>query len=389
MSTWYFGRTEFIALCICILVWTFCAGSIPRESNTKTFLFAGDIYFAETYQEKLAAQGKINILKAEGYDYTVAGMDPVLAGADIVIGNLETPITSVAASPHSDNSKDWIHKGDIVRTPVTLQNHRLSIVSLANNHTMDFGPPGLDETVQILKKHSIGFFGAGQNESEASLPYQFRDTIGKRHFHLVVVGGLEYSDTYADRYRFYASENASGVKAWTTKKAIEQIRKIRQSDPKAFIVAFPHWLENYKWKTQQETLLAHAVIEAGADIVIGHGPHMFQEVERYQNKWIIYSLGNFVFNSPGRFRKEKAHPYSLAAMLTVTDRPTNTAIKLRLYPIVSDNRITNYRPRLVNQKEFEQARSLLLQHSPESEALSKNLAPGEDQIGSYMELVLK
>ena len=87
-------------------------------------------------------------------------------------------------------------------------------------------------------------------------------------------------------------------------------------------------------------------------MVIGHGSHMFQEIEKFKGKWIIYSLGNLVFNAPGRYQKKNIHPYSMVAMFDINEQGNNSVINLKLYPILSDNHETNYQPRFVNSKEI-------------------------------------
>ncbi len=164
----------------------------------------------------------------------------------------------------------------------------------------------------------------------------------------------------------------------------EQIQKLRQENPCAYIVAFPHWGSNYNWKSKKQARLARIMVDAGADLVIGHGAHMAQEIEQYRGKWIFYSLGNFVFNSPGRYQKESAHPYSLAARLDIAQKNEILSLTLRAYPIFSDNRISNYQPRLVSKKEFNQLRSELFQHSNLPTQLTKQISLGKDDIGYYL-----
>lgn len=370
------------------LLWYYGASSVVESKivSVRKILFLQVIFvLVKPIKKKLEEQGKENILKTKGYDYSFAGLDSLLLRADIIIGNLETPITNLPVSPLAESEKYRIHKGDTVLTPSTLKKHNISVVTLANNHTMDYGTKGLEQTMEILKKYSINFFGAGKNDSEATVPYKLNYTIGSRKFHMIIVGGLPYSNKYKDAYGFYATESKTGVKGWTIETIVEQIRKVRLSDTTAFIIAFPHWFENYRWKSQAQTELAHAMIDAGANIVIGHGTHMFQEIEGYKNKWIIYSMGNLLFNAPGRYeQKSNAHPYSLAAMLNVSE----TDIVLHLYPILSDNLVTNYQPRLVNKKEFDETNRLLLRHSPDSAMLTKKLTLKEDKIGYYMEILV-
>jgi poly-gamma-glutamate capsule biosynthesis protein CapA/YwtB (metallophosphatase superfamily) len=346
-----------------------------------SILFAGDISFGENYQKK-------SLFESRGYDYFLKELSPLLNRSDMVIANLETPLTDLTRSPFS-GWKKYIHWGDVHKVPEVLKGHNIRFVSLANNHSMDYGMEGLQQTLVALKKEGIAWFGAGMSASKAAKPLRFHSVVNGRPFHLIVVSGFEYRRWYDLLYRFYARGKSGGVNRWTRKDAAKQIREIRKSDDQAFIVAFPHWGDNYSFKNKDQTKLAHALIEAGCDLAIGHGAHILQEIEQYKGKWILYSLGNFVFNSPGRYQKKQVDPFSLAVSLNVTDESGSLALILRLYPIFSDNRISNYQPRFVTDGELGRVRDIILQHSPDSENLGKELGIGKDEIGPFLTLAIE
>jgi hypothetical protein len=108
-----------------------------------------------------------------------------------------------------------------------------------------------------------------------------------------------------------------GVASIDPARLAAQVADIRKTDPHAFVVLFPHWGENYRWKTDAQTTTAHACLDAGVDLIIGHGAHMLQEIERYHDKWVVYSIGNFVFNASGRYAANKVDPFGLPALLEV------------------------------------------------------------------------
>ena len=242
------------------------------------------------------------------------------------------------------------------------------------------------QSLEALETRSIAWFGAGTNELLASAPLVRDFIIGEKRFRLVVVAGFEHRWDYRLAYGFYAKKGRGGVNGWTRRKAADQIRQIRQVDQHAFIVALPHWGRNYRFKTGAQTKLAHALIDAGADLVMGHGSHILQEIEHYRGRWILYSLGNFVFNSPGRYQKESVHPFSLAARLEVSEQADVLALTLRLYPIFSDNLITNYQPYLVTTEQRNTVQRILLEHSPKPEYLQNELSVGEDEVGKFLAL---
>ena len=84
------------------------------------------------------------------------------------------------------------------------------------------------------------------------------------------------------------------------------------------------------------------LLDAGIDIIIGHGAHSIQKIERINGKWVLYNIGNFVFPSPGRYKKKKAYPYSLMVNLEGST--------LKVYPIMTDNRVTNYKSHFLSKK---------------------------------------
>ena len=129
------------------------------------------------------------------------------------------------------------------------------------------------------------------------------------------------------------------------------------------------------------------MIDAGADMVIGHGTHMFQEIELYKDKWIVYSLGNFAFNAPGRYEKKEANPYSFLAMLEIAENKSNLSMSLRLYPIFSDNLKTNYQPRFIVDSEKQEVYDFLKDHSINIKP-GKDYEIGKDETGDFINMVI-
>ncbi len=359
-----------------------------KQDSSVRILFIGDTSFGENYQYRIKKMDGIRLLKDRGYGYCIEKLTPLLTHADLVIANLETPLTNIKISPYK-KMKRFIHWGDIVKTPLMLSKHNITVVSLANNHTLDFGIDGLRQTLTELEKFQIESFGAGLTEAEATAPYQRDYVLDGKRFRLVVAAGFKYSKTYDQQYDFYAQANQGGVNNWIAHNALNQIRSLREKNPTAFIIAFPHWGSNYCWKTKRQSNLGRALIGAGADLVIGHGAHMMQEIELYRQKWIVYGLGNFMFMSPGRYAEKKAEPYSLAARLDVSSKKKGLAVSLRLYPLFSDNRKTDYQPRRVTEAEFARVRKLLMDHSPHPELLKKKMHTGKDEAGRFLLLPLE
>ena len=156
-------------------------------------------------------------------------------------------------------------------------------------------------------------------------------------------------------------------------------------DPDAFVVTILHWRRDYRWRSRQQQEAARALLQAGSDLVIGHGSHMMQQIEKIEGRWVAHGLGNFVFNSPGRYEAMGVPPYSLVARLVFEQggRPRH----MRLYPLMTNNRATGYQTRFVTEGEFHEVRDLLLERSPEpknSRPRSKAAATGSAAISRFL-----
>jgi len=349
-----------------------------------TVMFAGDTDFAESYQEEFARAGEPNVLLTAGYDGTIGDVGRLSRRSDVVVVNLETPLTKLRKSPFV-GAKTHVHYSCPDRAPAVLRAWGVDAVSLANNHTLDYGVPGLDDTLAALQKAGLTCFGAGRTADEALRPWVTDLAVGSSPVRLVVHGAFDYRRQYDERYRFYARSDRPGVNGCTEDDFREQMVALMADHPHAFVVAFPHWADNYHWRRDDQQRRARAAVDAGATLVIGHGAHRLQEIEYYRGRWVVYGLGNWVFNTKGRFAQDKQPPYGLVALLRFEPGPVVTAT-MRLYPILSDNRATGYRPRHLDGIEFARAADLL---ETRSRALQPNLPPlrrGHDEVGGYLEV---
>lgn len=348
-------------------------------------VFTGDLSFGENYMQAVADNGGENVLETRGYDYCVEKVDPLLRGADLVVANLETAVTNLAESPF-EGRKYAVHWSDPVLTPDALVRHNVRAVTLANNHGFDYGLAGLRQTLTALDGAGIAWFGAGMNEEDAARPLVREFEVAGKTVRLVIVGGFEHEPYYERALHFYASGDSAGVNNWTVASAARQVRTLRDRYPDAIIVAFPHWGYNYRWKNRRQYATGRAVIDAGADLIVGHGGHMLQEIDRYHGRWIVYGLGNFVFNAPSEHRENRVHPYGFAAALDAVPDNGDVALLLRLYPIYNDNGATNYRPGPVSREDFDAVEELLLQRGPIPRRLREGMRRGRDDFGPFFEL---
>jgi poly-gamma-glutamate capsule biosynthesis protein CapA/YwtB (metallophosphatase superfamily) len=360
---------------------TLCANPAGGAERA-VLVFAGDTAFGESY--RLAAEAPA-LSGDKRYLPSMAALLPLLAGGREVLVNLETPLARPGASAVED--KPYVHWADPEKAVGALKAAGVTAVGLANNHSMDQGYAGVDETLERLRKAKIRFGGAGENRLSAELPLLWRVPVGKRTVDVAVFFGFEYRKSYAEKYRFYAGEKSPGVAELDASRLEAAILKARGADPGALLVVFPHWGKNYGWKSEAQARLARRLVDAGADLVIGHGAHRFQEIESYRGKWILYGLGNFAFHSPGRYDRKSSHSYSLVARLELSDSKGEVQKTLRLYPVQSDNTLTGFRSRPVTAREFEEAENLVMGHTEGEEAKGRVRA-GKDSLGFHLRVAL-
>ncbi|HWQ31129.1 MAG TPA: CapA family protein, partial [Negativicutes bacterium] len=238
-------------------------------------LAAGDI---------LLDRGVDKYLDEYGYDYPYKDIREEIRKADIAFGNLECPLTGKGEAVLKKR-QDLIFRGN-VQNSLALYSAGFDLLNLANNHSMDQGREGLLDTVKVLEAEGIRTLGAGTSRNEARKPV-FIEKRGIR------AGFLGYSDFPPEGYIY--AEGKADVARPDLKTLGEEVRAAA-GECDLLVVSF-HWgkeFDHYPGKTQQE--LAHEAINNGADIIIGHHPHVLQSIEKYKGKLIIYSLGNFVFD---------------------------------------------------------------------------------------------
>ena len=243
--------------------------------QTLTLAFTGDIMMGGSASYKL---------KTEGPDAFFIHTAPYLKQADIVMGNLEGPLgTSGQKCPH----KKYNFLIDPSCAP-GLARAGFTLMTLANNHIMDFGPEALRSTIIALEEAGLKHAGAGSNLEEARTP-AWLELKG----HKVAV--LAYSRT--EPVEYWAAESRAGCAAALEQTMREDITgaKARGAD---LVIVVCHWGQEKKTKLRfYQPELAHMAIDAGADAVVGHHPHIWQGLEVYHGKPIAYAIGNFCFGS--------------------------------------------------------------------------------------------
>lgn len=242
-------------------------------------------------------------LARTGYDYPFARTAKELRRGDIAIGNLEAPLTG-----RGDEYRDKTYRFRAEpAAAAALKRAGFSVLTLANNHIMDYGDVGLRDTLATLSRHGIAHTGAGSSLADAR-----REAVvmarGKR------VAFLAYSLTFPAE--FYAGAKRAGAAPGYAPHVREDIRRA-QAKADYVVVSF-HWgAERTEFPKQYQMETARLAIDAGADAIIGHHPHVLQGIEFYRGKPILYSLGNFAFGS-----RSTAADRSVMARLTLSDTGT-------------------------------------------------------------------
>jgi poly-gamma-glutamate synthesis protein (capsule biosynthesis protein) len=237
----------------------FAPMGVLRESPPATIVVTGDVMLGR------AVEG---ISLSRGFDYSFAYTKDIFSGADIVFSNLEGPVPSV-----HEKTPDFLFRFSFHPNSIqALHDAGVNMVTLANNHTLDFGEKGYSDTTKELQKQKIDFVGHPTRMGEG---LTVEKTIRGRSVRFV---GLNDTYTPVD-----------------IEKASTLIRSLKKDG--AFVIVAVHWGEEYRTvSNERQQMLGHALIDAGADVVVGHHPHVVEEMEMYHGKPIFYSLGNFIFD---------------------------------------------------------------------------------------------
>lgn len=272
---------------------------------------------------QLAAVGDIMLggsavpeLRREGYDYPFLLVQPILRQADVVFGNLEGPLTDAG---QAEPDKRYVFRSPPAKVAPALAAAGFTVVSLANNHTMDYGVEGLKQTMAALDEAGIQHTGAGMNLQEARRPAFVKSGD-------YTLGFLAYSLTFPES--FWAQGQRPGTAFGHASHVRADVAAARdQAD--VVVVSF-HWGREATTELRDyQSKLAHAAIDSGASVVLGHHPHILQGIEYYKHGIIFYSLGNFVFGSYSRKATR-----SIIALLNLRGAKV---LEVKLIPVNVDN----------------------------------------------------
>ena len=261
------------SLPVCALVCALLAPAAIASNGEVDMVFVGDVMVAEIPGQIIAK-----------------GVDPfepfnaLLQKHDLRIGNLEC----VVATGGTAEIKPFTFRADPGVLPVLKQH--FDAMSVANNHSGDFGKAAFAEELGLMRKAGLPYFGGGDDATEAHKPL----ILERNGLRIALLGYVEFKPR-----SFEAGAHLPGV-AWSGEddQVIEDIVAARRDYRADIVIPYMHWgWEEEPNPSPRLREFARRMIDAGADMVVGGHPHVTQGAEMYKGKPIVYSLGNFLFNS--------------------------------------------------------------------------------------------
>ncbi len=283
------------------------------SDSTVEMVFVGDVY-----------------IKRDDPPSMLTSVRSVLRDADISFGNLEGPITD-RGEPLLGKPIAGVHFQSPLNTVTALSDGVFDVMSLANNHSMDLGPEGIMQTVEVLDEANIQHCGAGADDAAARMPaiisrggsrfafLSYSSVFQPGAFPATAdrpgIATVRVHTAYQPSPRVFEQPGSPAIPVTTADEVDHEtlMADVRQArDVADFVIVSWHWgiSQSYRKIADYQVDLGRAVIDAGANLVIGHHPHVLQGIEFHGDGLICYSLGNFAFD------RESPHFDSETAILT-------------------------------------------------------------------------
>ncbi len=232
-------------------------------------IIAGDLFISESFINKVVIDKSIQDL---------------FALADIRIVNLGAPITVANRKNRIIKTGSYLYNCEEAVVPI-LNCLKINLVTLANNHILDYGSKGIADTLEVLKDNNMSYVGAGKNIADASKFYSFE----KGHVKVAILNFAENEWSIADQRR-------AGANPLDIIENVRQIQLAKTSHDKVIcIIHGGH--ENYNLPSPRMKNQYNFYIDNGADLIVGHHTHCISGYEIYKANPIYYSLGNFLFTN--------------------------------------------------------------------------------------------
>lgn len=270
------------------LMWLRTPGeAVVTAKNDDTLVTAtmvGDMMFGRHVEE---------VTKRYGHDHLFRYVMPFFEDADYATGNFEHPVTF---NDDYEEMEKNIHLQTKASSVEALKKLDFTVVNLANNHLMDYMDKGVMDTVEAFNKNELPFVGGGLDLAEAS-QIDYQEVNG------VTIATLGFTDAYVKDSD--ALESSPGVLLADPEIFIPLIQEANEKAD--LVMVHVHWGGEYETNpSPRQEGLAKAIADSGADVILGHHPHVLQPVEVYNDTVIFYSLGNFIFDQGWSTTRETA-----------------------------------------------------------------------------------
>jgi poly-gamma-glutamate capsule biosynthesis protein CapA/YwtB (metallophosphatase superfamily) len=305
--------------------------AVPGPS---TALFLGDT---------ASTDASLTTIRKRGHGYVFDGTRALVGGATVTVVNLEAPFTE-SDDPNPRRPAAFRYK--IPPEAVSaLREAGVDAVTLGNNHINDYGRRGIEDTVRTLDGADLLHAGAGLSEKQA-----------RRGFVLETPGGRLGVLSYLENQRHWRLRNLAfaldtpfhdwhGAARLRSSDLAEDIARLRRYAD--VIAVVPHFGHNYEPIIEDQVTLGETCIDLGADVVIGHHPHVAQPAGMYRGKPIFYSLGNYAFGTPA----PRTQRFGMAVQLHLA---AGRLAAVEVVPLLTQNRLVKFQPRIPNGRLLEE-----------------------------------
>jgi poly-gamma-glutamate synthesis protein (capsule biosynthesis protein) len=271
-------------------------------------------------------RGLLEHIKQNGPEYPFEHVKGMLSG-DFVIGNLEGPVSNEGFP--LPKMFTFRFSPDVLRS---LKGAGFNILGLANNHSMDYGRKALLDTIEFIKLNAMHPLGAADRAADAAQPLYLEKNGIKAAF--LAFSVFPYEGIYYD-------EDRPGIALARDSAGVSERVNAAAARADVMVVSF-HWGKEFAdYPSKLQIDMAHTAIDAGADLVIGHHPHVLQGIEKYKHGVVLYSLGNFVF--------DQANPRCRETAIARITLDANGVYSLEIIPLY----ITDGQPRLPDKEKAE------------------------------------
>lgn len=267
-----------------------CAGVPQKVQQDGSFeiALAGDI---------MPGRRMKALIEEKGIEYIFRDAVPALQGCGIVFGNLETPLVRDNNGEElKKNGKKQIHLISEEKVADGLKYAGFNVVSLANNHSLDYGQNGIIQTMEILDSRGIKYQGVRKGDLSRPNEPVIMEVNGTK------VGFLCYSEV--SHWKFQPTVTKWGTIPCYHKEIKRDVENARGKVD--VLIVYLHWGKEGKKVQKFQYVNAKKILDFGADAIVASHTHLFQDIEMYKGRYILYGLGNFVFDMEEEWTKSGA-----------------------------------------------------------------------------------